>query len=59
VEDIHKSMLKFPQKSMRKLVQQSVLSYGSIRMAVEILKFNPFHICVMHKLKDPDRRYCQ
>lgn len=63
LENIRASLLRSPRKSIRKLCQQTGMSYGSVRRATKKLKLRPYRIHVVHELQEPDRgkrlQYCQ
>jgi hypothetical protein len=63
LDDIRKTLLHSPQKSLRKLSLQSGLSYGSLHEATTISKLHPYCVHVMHKLKEHDKekrlQYCR
>jgi hypothetical protein len=55
LDDIRQTLLRSPQKSRRKLSLQSGLSYRSVHKATKTLKLCPYHVHVMHELKEPDK----
>jgi hypothetical protein len=63
LEDIRTRLLQSPRKSLRKLSQQTGMSYGSIQRATQRLKLNPYRVQVCHELKEIDKekrmRYCR
>jgi hypothetical protein len=62
LEDIRAHLLQSPGKSLRKLSQQTEMTYGSIQRATERLKLHPYRVPVCHELKEIDKekrmRYC-
>jgi hypothetical protein len=63
LDDIHQTLLHSPWKSLRKLSLEIGSSYGSVHKAANILKLHPYHVHVMHELKEPDKekwlQYCR
>jgi hypothetical protein len=60
--EVHELLLYSPRKSLRKLKQQSDISYGSAQRATRQLKLHPYRVQVVHELKETDRisrmNYC-
>jgi transposase len=48
LEDIRARLLQSPRKSLRKLSQQTVMTYGSIQGATKRLKLHPYRVQVCH-----------
>jgi hypothetical protein len=48
LEDIRVRLLQFPRKSLRKLFQQTGMTYGSIQRATKRLKLHPYRVKVCH-----------
>jgi hypothetical protein len=63
LNNICQTLLHSVQKSLRKLSLQSGLSYRSVHNATKILKLHPYHVYVMHELKESDKekwlQYCR
>jgi hypothetical protein len=53
--NVHQILLHSPRKSRRKLSLQSGLSYRSVHKVTKILKLYPYHVHVMHELKEPGK----
>jgi hypothetical protein len=48
LEDIRARLLQSPRKSLRKLSQQTVMTYGSTQGATKRLKLHPYRVQVCH-----------
>jgi hypothetical protein len=63
LEDIRARLLQSPRKSLRKLSQQTGMTYGSIQRATKRLKLHSYRVQVCHELKEIDKekrmRYCR
>jgi hypothetical protein len=63
LEDIRTRSLQSPRKSLRKLSQQTGMTYGSVQRATKRLKLHPHRVQVCHELKETDgekrMRYCR
>jgi hypothetical protein len=55
LDDIRQTLLHSPRKSLRKFPLQSGLFYGNVHKTTKILKFHPYHVHVIHELKEPDK----
>jgi hypothetical protein len=51
LEDIRAHLRQSPRKSLRKLSQQTGMTYGSIQRAAKRLKLHPYQVQVYHELK--------
>jgi transposase len=52
LEDIRARLLQFLRKSLRKLSQQTEMTYGSVQMAIKRLKLHPYRVLLPHGLRD-------
>jgi hypothetical protein len=52
LEDIRARLLQSPRKSLRKLSQQTEMTYGSVQRATEHLKLHPHRVLLPHGLLD-------
>jgi transposase len=63
LEDIRARLLQSPRESLRKLSQQTGMTYGSLQRATKRLKLHPYRVQVCHELKEIDKekrmRYCR
>jgi hypothetical protein len=63
LEDIRARLVQTPRKSLRKLSQQTGMTYGSVQRATMRLKLHPYRVQVCHEGKDIDKkkrmRYCR
>jgi transposase len=63
LEDIRARLLQYPRKSLRKLSQQTGMTYGSVQRATKRFKLHPYRVQVCHELKDIDKEermsYCR
>jgi transposase len=63
LEDIRANLLQSPKKSLRKLSQQTGMTYGSVQRTKKRLKLHPYRVQVCHELKEIDKeksmRYCR
>jgi transposase len=48
LEDIIERLLQSPRKSLRKLSQQTGITYGSVQRATKHLKLHPYRVKVCH-----------
>jgi hypothetical protein len=55
LEDLRARLLQSPRKSLRKLSQQTAMTYGSVQRATKLLKLHPYRVQVCHELKETDR----
>jgi transposase len=51
LEDIRARLLQSPRKALRKLSQQTGMTYGSVQRAAKRLKLHPYRVQVCHELK--------
>jgi transposase len=62
LEDIRARLLQSPRKSLRKLSQQTGMTYGSVQRATKHLKLHPYRVQVCHEFKEIDKEkrmhYC-
>jgi transposase len=54
LEDIRSRLLQSPRKSLRKLSQQTGVTYGSVQRATKRLKLHPYQVQVCHELEEID-----
>jgi transposase len=63
LEDIKARLLQPRIKSLRKLSQQTVVTYGSVQRATKRFKLHPYRVQVCHELKEIDKEkrkgYCR
>jgi hypothetical protein len=63
LQDIRTRLLQYPRKSLRKLSQQTGMTYGSVQRATKSLKLHPYRVQVCHELteicKEKRMCYCQ
>jgi transposase len=63
LEDIWVRLLQSRRKSLRKLSQQTGMTYGSVQRATKRLKLYPYRVQVCHELKETDTEkrmsYCR
>jgi transposase len=52
LEDIRARSLQSPRKSLRKLSQQTGMTYGSVQRATKRLKLHPYRVLLPHGLRD-------
>jgi transposase len=52
LEDIRERLLQSPRKSLRKLSQQTGMTYGSVQRATKRLKLHPYRALLPHGLRD-------
>jgi transposase len=52
LEDIRTHLLQSPRKSLRKLSQQTGMTYGSLQRATKRLKLHPYQVLLPHWLHD-------
>jgi hypothetical protein len=52
LEDIRVRLLQSPRKSLRKLSQQTGMTYGSVQTATKRLKLHPYRVLLPHGLRD-------
>jgi hypothetical protein len=52
LEDIRARLLQSPRKSLRKLSQQTGMTYGSVQRATQRLKLHPYRVLVPNGLRD-------
>jgi transposase len=55
LEDIRARLLQSPRKLLRKLSQQTGMTYGSVQRATKRLKLHPYRVQVCHELKGTDK----
>jgi hypothetical protein len=55
LEDIRARLLQSPRKSLRKLSQQTGMTYGSVKRATKRLKLHPYRVQVFHELIEIDK----
>jgi hypothetical protein len=51
-EDIRARLLQSPRKSLRKLSQQTLMTYGSVQRATKHLRLHPYRALLLHGLRD-------
>ena len=54
LRDVTNKLERSPTKSLRRLSQETGLSFGSTHSAVHKLKFHPYKVHVVHELKAHD-----
>jgi hypothetical protein len=63
LEDIRVRLLQSRRKSLRKLSQQTGMTYGSVQRATKRLKLHPYRVQVCHELREIDKEkrmlYCR
>jgi transposase len=63
LEDTRARLLQSQKKSLRKLSQQTGMTYGSVQRATKRLKLHPYRVQACHELKEIDKekrmRYCR
>jgi transposase len=52
LEDIRARLLQSPRKSLRKLSQQTGMTYGSVQRVTKRLKLHPYRVLLPHGLRD-------
>jgi transposase len=52
LEDIRARLLQFPRISLRKLSQQTGMTYGSVQRATKRLKLHPHRVLLPHGFRD-------
>jgi transposase len=52
LEDIRARLLESPRKSLRKLSQQTGMTYGSVQMTTKRLKLHPYRVILPHGFRD-------
>jgi hypothetical protein len=60
LEGIRARLLQPTRKSLRKLSQQTEITYGSVQRATQCLKLHPYRVQVCHELKEiyKEKRMC-
>jgi transposase len=52
LEDIRARLLQSQRKSLRKLSQQTGMTYGSVQRATERVKLHPYRVLLPHGFRD-------